>query len=201
MPKGRSITRYEREKIETWLRMEKEKSWIAKRLNREYSIIKREIKRNTGEQLPYNAVVAQALLEKRARKTNVRKLNKLENKKLKEFVEEKLRVDLSPEQIAGILKEYPIENITETVSHESIYDYIYHHAEKQHLRTGRSQRQRKFSRKKSLDTIKNKVSIHLRPVEITQKKEYSHWENDLMEFGREQSGVLSVKYERKAMLC
>ena len=137
MPKGRSITRYEREKIETWLRMEKEKTWIAKRLNRDYSIIKREIKRNTGEQLPYDAAVAQTLSEKRARKTNVRKLNKLENKKLKEFVEEKLKADLSPEQIAGILKEYPQADIAETIS----YDYIYHHAEKQkelyrHLRTG-----------------------------------------------------------------
>jgi len=206
MPKGRSITRYEREKIETWLRMEKEKSWIAKRLKRDYSIIKREIKRNTGEQLPYNAAIAQALSEKRARKTNVRKLNKPENKKLKEFVEEKLKADLSPEQIAGILREYPQTDIAETVSHESIYDYIYHHAEKQresykHLRTGRSQRQRKFSRKKSLDTIKNKVSIHSRPMEIAEKKDYGHWENDLMEFGREQKKVLSVKYERKAMLC
>jgi IS30 family transposase len=206
MPKGRPITLYEREKIETWLRMKKEKSWIAAKLNREYSIIKREIKRNSGEHLPYTAEVAQALSGKRAKKTNVRKLDKPKNLKLKEFVEEKLENDYSPEQISGILEEYPQENIRETISHESIYDYIYHHAEKQkelykHLRTGRKKRQRKFSRKKQLNTIKNKVSIHLRPAEIAEKKEYGHWENDLVEFGREQSEVLSVKYERKAMLC
>jgi len=44
MPKGKPLTFFEREKIETWLRMEKKKIWIAKKLNRNYSIIKREIK-------------------------------------------------------------------------------------------------------------------------------------------------------------
>jgi transposase, IS30 family len=206
MPKGRPLTLYEREKIETWLRMKKEKSWIAGKLNRDYSIIKREIKRNSGECLPYVAAVADRLAGKRARKTNIRKLDKPKNIELKKFVEEKLEEDYSPEQITGILKEYPRENIPETISHESIYDYVYHHAEKQkelykHLRTGRKKRQRKFSRKKQKNTIKNRVSIHLRPGEISEKKEYGHWENDLMEFGRVQKEVLSVKYERKAMLC
>jgi len=206
MPKGRQITLYEREKIETWLRMNKEKTWIAKKLNRDYSVIKRETKRNKGKHLPYTAEVAYALAQKRAKKTNVRKLNKLENIKLKEFVDDKLEDDWSPEQIAGTLQKYPVENISETVSHESIYDYIYHHAEKQkelysHLRTGRSKRQPKFSRKKRENIIKNKVSIHLRPAEIAEKKEYGYWENDLVEFGKDQSEVLSVKYERKSMLC
>ena len=206
MPKGRPITLFEREKIETWLRMEKRKSWIAKKLNRDYSIIKREIKRNSGEHLPYNAEVAETLSKKRAKKTNVRKLEKAMNKKLKEFVEEKIERDWSPEQIAGTLKEYPPEDISETISYESIYDYIYNHSEKQkefykHLRTGRIKRQLKFSRKYRSNSIKNRVSIHSRPAEISEKKEYGHWENDLVEFGRKQSGVLSVKYERKSMLC
>jgi len=206
MPKGRQITLYERERIETWLRMNKEKSWIAKKLNRNYSIIKRETKRNKGQYLPYTAAVAHTLALKRSRKTNVRKLDKMENLKLKEFVDEKLADDWSPEQIAGTLKECPLENVYATISHESIYDYIYHHADKQkefykHLRTGRRIRQPAFSRKKREGIIKNKFSIHMRPVEIAEKKEYGHWENDLVEFGREQSAVLSVKYERKAMLC
>jgi len=206
MPKGRPLTLYEREKIETYLRMKKEKKWIAKKLSRDYSIIKREIKRNSGEYMSYSSAVADRLAKKRARKTNVRKLDKPKNIELKKFVEERLEEDLSPEQIAGRLKDYPQENIAETISHESIYDYIYNHAEKQkefykHLRTGRSKRQRKFSRKKRSSTIKDRVSIHSRPIEIAEKKEYGHWENDLMEFGREQNEVLSVKYERKAMLC
>lgn len=206
MPKGRPITLYEREKIETYLQMEKEKSWIARKLNRDYSVIKREIKRNTGECLPYAAAIADKLAKQRAKKTNVRKLEKSENIGLKKFVDKKLGEDWSPEQITGTLKENPQENILGTISHESIYDYIYNHAEKQkefykHLRTGRKKRQRKFSRKKQKNTIKNKVSIHLRPAGIAEKKEYGHWETDLMEFERKQKPALSVKYERKGMLC
>lgn len=205
MPKGIPLTFFEREKIETYLRMKKKKSWIAKKLGRDYSIIKREIKRNTGDHMPYSAQTAQTLADKRAKKTNVRKLDKAGNERLKEFVEEKLKDDWSPEQIAGTLKESPPEDVLEIISHESIYDHVYSHSEKQkelykHLRTARSKRQRKFGRK-SKSVIKERVSIHERPVKVAEKKEYGHWENDLVEFGRLQSGVLSVKYERKSMLC
>lgn len=206
MPKGRPLTLYERERIETYLRMKKEKKWIALKLNRDYSIIKREVKRNSGDCLPYTAEAADRLAKQRAMKTNVRKLDKPKNVELKKFVEEKLEGDLSPEQIAGVLKKHPKENMPETISHESIYDYIYNHAEKQkelykHLRTGRKKRQKKFSRKYRSATLKNRVSIHLRPKVVSEKKEYGHWENDLVEFDRKQSKVLSVKYERKGMLC
>ena len=206
MPKGRPITMCERGKIESYLRMERKLIWIAKKLNRDYSIIKREVKRNSSEHIPYNAVIAHALAQKRTKKTNVRKLDKPQNTNLKKFVDEKLELDWSPEQIAGFLKETPPEDIVEIISHESIYGYIYHHAEKQkhlykHLRTARSERQLKFSRKKHKNTIKDRVSIDVRPAEVAEKKEFGHWENDLVEFGRKQDGVLSVKYERKAMLC
>lgn len=204
MPKGRPLTLFEREKIEVWLRMKKSKIWIATKLNRDYSIIKREIKRNTGEHLPYNAQVAQALAEKRARKTNIRKLDKPQNKELKEFVDDKLEKDWSPEQISGTLKEE--KKFEEIISHETIYNYVYNHSEKQkelykHLRTGRIKRQLAFSRKYRSTAIENRISIHARPLEIAEKKEYGHWENDLVEFGRLGLGVLSVKYERKSMLC
>lgn len=200
------ITLYERQQIEAYLRMKKKKKWIADKLVRDYSIIKREIKRNSGEYLPYRAADAQYYAERRARNTNKRKLLKPKNQKLKEFVDRKIKEDWSPEEIAGRLLEHPPIGITETVSHESIYDYIYNGAEKhehlyEHLRTARKQRQKKFSRKKQGNTLKNRVSIHERPIGINEKKEYGHWETDLVEFGRNQKGVLSVKYERKGMLC
>lgn len=206
MSKGNPLTLFEREKIETWLRMNKKKIWIARKLNRDYSIIKREIKRNSGEYLPYTASNACYFAKRRSKNTNIRKLDKLKNKKLKEFIEEKLLEDWSPQQIAGVLKESSPKNILETISHESIYDYIYNRAESykhlyEHLRTARKQRQRMYSRKKHKNKLKNRVSIHLRPKMINKKKEYGHWETDLVEFGRKQKEVLSVKYERKAMLC
>lgn len=62
------ITLYERERIEVYLRMEKKKSWIARKLGRDYSVIKREIKRNSGAVLPYIAKEAQYYAERRRRK-------------------------------------------------------------------------------------------------------------------------------------
>lgn len=205
MHKGQPLTFYEREKIEVYLRMKKKKTWIAEKISRDYSIVKREIKRNSGNYLPYCAITAQKLADQRSKKTNVRKLDKSKNIKLKEFVEEKLNLDWSPEQIASFLEENSVEGITELISYESIYAYIYYHAEKykelhKHLRTGRKKRQRRFNRKKQGNIIKNRVSIHSRPIAISEKKEYGHWETDLMEF-KKQKEVLSVKYERKSMLC
>jgi IS30 family transposase len=200
------ITFYEREIIEVSLRLKRKKSWIAQKLDRDYSVIKREIKRNSGEHLPYKATDAQYFMERRARNTNKRKLEKEKNRELKEFVEQRIKEDWSPEQIAGRLREKPPPGIRDTVSYESIYDYIYNGAEKHkelylHLRVGRKQRQKKYFRKKQGNKLKNRVSIHLRPEEADKKKEYEHWETDLVEFGRKQKENLSVKYERKGMLC
>jgi len=104
MPKGTPITFYEREIIETSLRIKRKKSLIARKLNRDYSVIKREIKRNSGEYLPYTAISAQYYCERRKKKTNKRKLEKHQNKRLREYVVKELKDGKSPEQIAGRLR-------------------------------------------------------------------------------------------------
>lgn len=205
MPKGIQITFYEREKIEVWLRMKKKKTWIANKLDRNYSVIKREIKRNSGDHLPYTAAIAQRLADARARKTNVLKLEKPKNKELKKFIEEKIKDDWSPEQIVGYIEENDMNWECDSISHETIYDYVYNHSDKykklyKHLRVGRKKRQKRFYRKKQGNIIKNRVSIHDRPNKISEKKEFGHWETDLMEF-KKGSPVLCVNYERSSMLC
>ncbi len=205
MPRGREITYYEREKIEVWLRMKKKKTWIANKLNRNYSIIKREIKRNTGDYLSYNAQVAHVLAYKRARNTNTRKLDKEKNKELKEFIEKKLKDDWSPEQIVGYLEENKMSWICDLISHETIYQHIYEYSEKYkklylHLRRSKKKRQKRYYRKKQVQAIKNRVSIHERPLMIEKKLEYGHWETDLVEF-KKGNNVICVNYEKKSMLC
>lgn len=90
MPKGTPITFFERKRIETWLRMKKRKTWIAEKLGRDYSVIKREIQRNNGNRLPYNAIQAEAYADRRKHHTNTRKLEKWQNEKLKEYMEKQL---------------------------------------------------------------------------------------------------------------
>jgi IS30 family transposase len=103
MPPQR-VTFPEREQIEMYLRMKKKKTWIAKKLGRDPSVIKREIRRNSGEHLPYTAHSAQGIADRNAKKTNSRKLEKEKHRELKMFVEESLRKGHSPEQIAGRMR-------------------------------------------------------------------------------------------------
>jgi IS30 family transposase len=209
MPKGTPVTLFEREKIETWLRMKKKKAWIARRLGRDYSVIKREIRRNKGEQFPYIAIRAEEYAKRRKHNTNKRKLEKWQNVKLKEYVEEKLREGYSPEEIAGRLREQlpkKVERCQDTsVSYETIYHYIYdgegHYGGLyKKLRRKQKARQRRFDRKPQKQRIPLRVSIHERPEVIRSRKRYGDWETDSVIFSKQHS-VLSVQYERKMKLC
>lgn len=199
MAKGIPITFYEREKIETYLRMKKKKAWIARKLNRDYSVIKREIKRNKGEHTEYVAERAHYYAERRSRKTNIRKLDKLKCLELLNYVKEKLKEGWSPEQISGRIEEKNLFEVT--ISHESIYDWVYKTEEgkrySKYLRRKQKKRIKRNSRKKqgSRAVLKERVSIHERP----EVKGYGHWETDSMIFKDE--SILSVQYEKKSMFC
>ena len=209
MPKGKELTFFEREKIETYLRMKKKLPWIAKKLCRDYSVIRREIKRNTGEVLPYCAVDAQTYAERRRKNTNKRKLEKHTNKKLKKYVDERLKEGWSPEEIAGRLKSQPPAEVVsckdKTVSYESIYDYIYNGEGRlgglyKFLRRKQCKRKKEFARKKGVGTIlKERVSIDQRPAIVASRERFGDWETDSVIFsGR---SILSVQQERKSKLC
>ena len=209
MPKGTPVTFFEREKIETWLRMKKKKTWIARRLERDYSVIKREIQRNKSPHLPYVALRAEEYTKRRKHNTNKRKLEKWQNVKLKEYVEERLRDGYSPQEIAGRLQQCPpkkVERCKDTaVSHETIYHYIYEGEGRygglyKNLRRKQKVRQRRFDRKPHKQRIPERVSIHERPEVIGKRKRYGDWETDSVIFSKQQS-VLSVQYERRMKLC
>jgi len=207
MSKISKITYYEREQIELYLKMEKSHRWIGRRLHREHTDILREVRRNSGAYLPYRAVHAQRLQDARQRKKNKKKLEKFEYAKLREYVVNELNQNCSPDQIAGRLKDQPPPDLGGlTVSHESIYQYIYNGAGRfeylyPHLRTKRHKRQRRFDRKKhNKINIPERISIHLRPEEIDRKERIGDWEIDSMIFSK-QKNTLSVQYERKTMLC
>lgn len=207
MSKISRITFYEREKIELYLKMKKSHRWIGKKLCRSHTDITREINRNSNRYFPYRAIDAQRLHDARQLKKNRKKLEKFEHQKLKEYVVSNLQEDLSPDQIAGRLKNEPPPELKGiTVSHESIYQYIYNGQGRfeylyPHLRTKRHKRQRRFDRKKrSKINIPERIPIHLRPEEADKKERVGDWETDSMIFSK-QKEILSTQYERKLMLC
>lgn len=207
MTKLSRITFYEREKIELYLKIGKSYRWIGCKLCRNHTDITREVNRNSSPHFPYRAQTAQKIHEARQKKKNQKKLEKFKYRELKEYVVSRLREDCSPDQIAGRLKnEMPIELKRASISHESIYQYIYKGEGRfeylyPHLRTKRYKRQRRFDRKKrSKITIPERIPIDFRPEEAAKKERVGDWETDSLIFSK-QKEIVSVQYERKLLLC
>src|SRR3989344_860278 len=109
----------EREEIQKGLWKKESIRSIAERLGRSPASISREITNNQPLQRRYSPRVAheRALLK---RKDRGRKL-RLKNQTIRRYVIKKLKIDWSPEQIAGRMK---LEGIG-SISHEAIYQFIY----------------------------------------------------------------------------
>lgn len=197
------LTKYEREKIEYYLKLKFSHRRIAGRVKRSQSVISREIERNSKDG-KYIAAKAQKRADFKARKTNKRKLET--NEALHDYVEKQLKSGWSPELIAGRLKDQsPPELRGATVSHEQIYEYIYEGEGRwegwwHYLHRARpKRRQRRARNRKPKILITERISIDQRPAVINQRARFGDWESDLAGF-KKQRQALSVQYERKAMI-
>ncbi len=191
---------YDREKLEYWLRTEQSIRAIARIMKRDHSVLIRELKRNgNGNRKKYRADTAQQRFETRRHKQHKGKLDKYPE--LKEYVLNGLKKEWSPDVIAGKMK---VEKMTQTISHESIYHYVYNKSDKhekwcQYLRAGQSKRHKLHNRRKCKLPIPERVSIHLRPEYIDERKRYGDWESDSVIFSKQKT-ILSVQSERKSKL-
>jgi transposase, IS30 family len=193
------FTFYERQKLEYWLRSSQSLRDIGRIMKRAHTILSREIRRNGDNRQKYRADTAQRLHERRKHKQHKGKLDKYPE--LKEYVVEGLKNEWSPDVIAGKMKTAKMEH---TISHESIYHYIYNKSDKyeklyQYLRQTKPKRQKQNSRKKCKIRIAERKSIHVRPEYINERKRYGDWESDSMIFSRQKT-ILSVQSERKSKL-
>jgi len=159
---------------------------IARRLGRAASTVSREIKRNGGSDR-YRATRSENQAWARALRPKRCKLAR--HPWLCGIVARKLRLNWSPEQIAGWLKRaYPGEQKYQ-VSHETIYRSLFVQArgvlKKQlmlHLRSKRAMR-RPGAKKWQGDArgqIKDMVSIKERPASVEDRAVPGHWEGDLL---------------------
>jgi IS30 family transposase len=173
---------------------------IATELGRPPSTISREIARNGGQD-SYRATQADQAAWRRAHRPKPCKLSS--NKALQRTVSKKLRINWSPEQIAGWLKrEYPGEENNQ-VSHETIYRSLYIQARgvlkkelQTHLRARRSiRRSRNASLKRTgASSIKDAVSISERPPSVEDRAIPGHWEGDLI--GGSKNSYIATLVER-----
>ena len=128
-PMSNELTFYERQKLESWLRSKLSLREIGHIVRRTHTILSREIRRNGDGRNKYRADTAQRLFEKRKHGRHKGKVEK--NPALKEYIISGLKREWSPDEIAGRLKEVSVKETGGiTISHESIYAYIYNKAEK-----------------------------------------------------------------------
>jgi IS30 family transposase len=116
------------------------------------------------------------------------------------IIEEKLKLQWSPEQIAGWLK----NEGGECVSHETIYQHIWtdkkrggalykelrHHGKKYNKRSGKTA---------GRGCIPNRIDIEHRPSIVEEKKRPGDWELDTI-IGADKSGVIVSMVDRASKL-
>ena len=141
-----ALTLAEREVISRGITARQSARSMAKLLGRSPSTVSREVSRNGGHDR-YRATLADESAWARARRPKCCKL--ANNPRLRQAVAGKLRLDWSPEQIAGWLKRTHPEDEYNQVSHETIYRSLFVQTRGvlkkellSHLRSKRSMRRR-----------------------------------------------------------
>lgn len=168
-------------------------SQIARILGRNKSTISRELRRNIGAGF-YHPLEA----EEEARARRKARLSKIEtNPNLQKYIIEKLQSYHSPEQIAGRLRRQKIR-----ICHETIYQFIYHGKHGipnlyKCLRFRHIARFKRGLRKPRIGKILHATSIHKRPKSVEKRKNYGHFEADLMMTHHNRSDNFLVLVERK----
>jgi transposase, IS30 family len=204
---GISLTPAEREEISRGIACKQSIRGIAASLNRSPSTISREIQRNGGQRA-YRATKADKAAWERAHRPKPCKLAM--NRALSDAVSIKLKLEWSPQQISGWLRqEYP-GNEAMQVSHETIYKTLFIQARgalkkelQQHLRSRRAIR-RSVHTGKEYDTrgqIPDMVSIRERPASAEDRALPGHWEGDLIAGSRNSYiATLVERHSRYVML-
>ena len=197
----------EREEISRGIVAERSIRSMARALDRSPLTVSREISRNGGYDR-YRAALADKRAWDGARRPKRCKL--ATHPPLRRVVARKLRLNWSPEQIAGWLKRAHRGEESYQVSHETIYRSLFVQARGvlkkellQYLRSKRTIRQSKQATQKGRahGQIKDMISISERPASVEDRAVPGHWEGDLLAGSRNSHiATLVERHTRYVML-
>jgi IS30 family transposase len=203
-----ALTLSEREEISRGIARHQSARSMARFLGHSASTVSREISRNGGYDR-YRATLADEKAWVRARRPKRCKL--ATSLRLRQAVANKLRLNWSPEQIAGWLKRAHPGDECYHVSHETIYRSLFVQSrgvlKKEllgHLRSKRTIRrsQRTDPNGDRRGQIKDLVSIRERPAAVEDRAVPGHWEGDLLS-GSKNSYIATLveRHTRYVMLA
>ena len=170
---------------------------IARIMGRSHSSISRELKFHgvMGKSVHYSPCVANDIARMKRRKAGRKKV--LDNPEIRDYVEEKVKLGWAPEIVSGRLR---MDKSGCSVSHETIYQYVYDQSWDLVGYLPRRHRWRQPKnrlRKTQGSRIPNRLSIDVRPEIINQRKQFGHWESDLL-VSHQSHHALNVMVERKS---
>jgi IS30 family transposase len=174
--KYRQITSGERYAIGALRRRGLSARQIATELGRAHTTISREIRRNSCNDGGYRPFKA-------SHRTRGRRSRSRRNARITPetwgIVERYLRLDWSPEQVAGFLR---VEGVLR-ISHESIYVRVWRDKATggdlwKHMRQATKKRRKRYGAYDSRGKVAGKRHISERPPEVEDRREVGHWEID-----------------------
>jgi transposase, IS30 family len=170
---------------------------IAEKLGRSKATVSRELRRNVSSTGEYKAHLAQKYYSQRRAKS--KQPYRLQDKKLLNYVLDKLIQHWSPEQISGRLI---AKNKHVSLCAGTIYRYIRDDKDKggslyRHLRHGLKKRRKRYGGSDNRGQILNKRIIDDRPAYVEKRNTIGHWESDSM-VGRNHKSYIATHVERKS---
>jgi transposase, IS30 family len=194
------ITQEERDTIAGLYAQRVSLSEIARQLQRNKSTISREISRNKA---PLRRVYGACRADNKAkeRKIQAGQRPRLKNAIIRNYVKQHLRMEWTPEQIAGRLRiKYPEHSICV----ESIYRFIYDPEVRRQEnfvsvlpRAHRIRNYRGQRKTHRMSKIPERKSILERPEAVQHRKQAGHWETDTV-VARSSDAALLATVERKS---
>lgn len=175
---------------------------IAKDLGRSPGTLSRELKRNATP--AYKVYMSHRAHERAVtRKKEAGCRPRLKQERIVSYVRARLAEDWSPELIAGRISR---EMRGLSLSHEAIYQYIYHPKTEGRdeligclVRGHRKRKKKGTGRKERKTKIPNRIPIEERPVSADNRSWFGHWEGDSL-VSRKSPVALNSLVERKSRL-
>jgi len=199
---GRYLSQDDRIEIADGLARGESVKSIAGRIGKSHQSVYREIARNRKPDGHYQPWFAHNQAHLRRRRPKPHRFTA--DIELRRVVAAKLAKRWSPAQIARWLRRRWPRRRRWHVCHETIYEAVYGGlivvADRQALRTGRTYRYRRGrgrSRDGALKQLTNLKSIHDRPAIVKSRRQFGHWEGDLL-IGAGQRSAIATLVERKA---
>jgi len=168
---------------------------VAAELARAPSTISREIARNRCTDGGYRAF--KACHRTRGRRSRSRRNERISAAQW-QTVERYLRLDWSPEQVAGFLRAEGLLRI----SHETIYVHVWREKRAggelwRHLRQAGKKRRKRYGAYDSRGRLAGKRHISQRPAEVETRRELGHWEIDTVKGNDQARHTVLTLVERK----